>query len=396
MKLLILIPALTSAQFFNAEKFNFRYTRQVEGSGPVEEAQVFVQEVKVRLAGYICEEDNGGNKIPPFTPAQARVNMKNWYDSQFPGNNAVITVPANGVRCGSLEIDFTAEQQLEEGVEIVDAVQSLSEDPAVVQSFVETALEANFTTELTSIAVTTENTEEVDELIATWTFDTDESGNLAVTSDFDASSYEDPVEEFKDSIDNVPMPVMPVCQRHEVFQETTKSLTMRAIKDLATLLYDDINAEGKCFDLIEKRIFGSLQLSRDLMENGKTFLDGFQNMHGDASARNSWALQLKEWFRDSFDECENSSCVAKGFCENVMMNSFTLKAATTEGFKNEMRNACENDAWRFQEMINTEDLSACNFDLVPMHHAAAQCEAASGEESRKKRGVEGSLFDFDQ
>ena len=61
-----------------------------------------------------------------------------------------------------------------------------------------------------------------------------------------------------------------------------------------------------------------------------------------------------------------------------------------------MRNACENDAWRFQEMINDEDVSACNFDLVPMHHAATQCEAGEGSaEERRKRSTDGSLFDFD-
>lgn len=391
MKFLVLIPALTSAQFFNAEKFNFRYARQVEGSGPVEpEIPVFAQEVRVRLSGYSCDLV-GGVREPPLTPSQAQVRVKSWYDSQFPGNNAVISVKPNGVRCGSLAIDFTAEQEVVEGTEPVDAIRALAEEADKIQSFVEDALDSTFNSDLGTIEVNNENDSD-EELVATWTLP--EGGDP--TTDFNAAVYEDPVQEFKDNLDQVPMPVIPVCQRHEVFEETTKSLTMKAIKDLATLFYDDINAEGKCFDLIEKRIFGSLQLSRDLMENGRTFLDGFQNMHQDAAARNNWALQLKEWFRDSFDDCDNSSCVAKGFCENIMMNSFTLKAATTEGFKNEMRNACENDAWRFQEMINREDVSACNFDLVPMHHAATQCEAGEGSgQDRKKRSTDGSLFDFD-
>jgi len=273
MKILVLIPVLTSAQFFNAEKFNFRYARQVEGSGPVEpEIPVFVQEVKVRLSGYNCEIVNG-IKVPPITPTQAQVKVKSWYDTNFPGNNAVIGVKSDGVRCGSLAVDFTAEQEVATADEPVDAIRALAEQPDIVQSFVEDALEVAFTQDLGTIEVNNENDNNAD-LVATWTIP--QSGNP--TTDFNSTSYEDPVQEFKDSLDQLPMPVMPVCQRHEVFEETTKSLTMKAIKDLATLFYDDINAKGKCFDLIEKRIFGSLQLSRDLMENGKTFLDGFQNI----------------------------------------------------------------------------------------------------------------------
>ena len=60
---------------------------------------------------------------------------------------------------------------------------------------------------------------------------------------------------------------------------------MRYINELKTALGNDIIDNGNCFRVISQRIYGSMQLSQDLIQYGGVWLQYFTNLEADAIER---------------------------------------------------------------------------------------------------------------
>lgn len=358
MKLLAtLFPAslIATSNLFKTEDLLFRSTRQVDGSG----LETFVQNIRVTIPDYQCISG-----VPPFDPEEAKEKITNWWPF---GNDEIVSVTVDEVQCGSIIVDFNVEQTGEQN-EFVDVTEALSTDFEQFTSFIVDGL--NITDVSLEDVIIGDHVTNV--TAAIWT---------QTESDNPTTSW-DPTQDDSPGIGTSPSLPMPykvaTCERHDVRNSSSMSLTMKTIKDLANMLYDDLNSKGHCYTLIIKRIYGSLQFSRDLILNGQRFLDNFDFIAGNAAQRDSWAREVKMFFKESFDECETASCVVELFCESMMLKTQRFKPAdgSSENFKKELVNICLNDGWRFQEMMSEKTTDVCKFSMVPMHYAPMTCDDA--------------------
>jgi len=167
----------------------------------------------------------------------------------------------------------------------------------------------------------------------------------------------------------------PQCDRHAAGEDKEIQVTMKYISDLSKTLGDDIKNKGKCYNLIRKRIYGSLQLSPSLMTHGRDFLDHFANCDSNEQHRNTYATCVKSQFKESFDECETTACAVEYFCEHLMWDCMTSNhGGYSEEFKNELKHVCMNDGWKFQEFIVNKNTDSCKFEIVPIQFMPKNCE----------------------
>jgi len=353
--------ALASANSdFYTQELNFRVLRQVDGSGNFE---TFVQNIRVTVPAFSCRVNAQGVKTPPFTAAEARSKIEQWWPFD---NRDIKKVNVRNVRCGSLIIDFDVEQTSTEN-EIVDVIEALSTDFDTFTSFVVDGLNITDTSLEDGVVGDHEREEEV----AIWT-----------QTDSDPTTSWDPSEDNYPSLGpdvTLPMPFKPPsCEKNDANSTESTTLTNKIIKDLGSLIYNDIYAKGDCYHLIRERIYGSLQLSDGLMKNGPKFLDVFDSLNSDPSARDAYGLEVRTFFRDSFDDCDTTSCVVETFCSSLMLDTTALSplATTSDGFKDTLVATCLNDGWRFQDILKNQNLNSCRFNgVIPSLWGYASCDS---------------------
>ena len=78
-----------------------------------------------------------------------------------------------------------------------------------------------------------------------------------------------------------------MCDAWPEGETKTKSITMRYINELKTTLGNDINAGGDCYQVIKTRIYGSMQLTNELLTYGGDWIQKWRTIEGDAIER-SW------------------------------------------------------------------------------------------------------------
>ena len=144
-------------------------------------------------------------------------------------------------------------------------------------------------------------------------------------------------------------------------ENVTKQVTMRYITELKNILADDIKALGWSFKLIDERIFGSMQLSPELMTYGPGYIQKFNNIKGDEIERNNFASDLRTKFSESFEEAETAREVMEAFCDK-MVKSFD----GTQSLHDQLYKRCMDESWRFQAFINDASTTHFEFSIVPM------------------------------
>jgi len=172
-----------------------------------------------------------------------------------------------------------------------------------------------------------------------------------------------------------PIPI-PNCSDAEPFVPSNTSVTLRYINEIATLLSDDVKIRGQCWTFFKERIFGSLQLSEDLLVDGPKILQEHNNIESDAFAAMDNASKVKGHFMDAFGDCEEASCMAEYFCENYFDGSYG-SGTYSESTSKQLKKICIEEGWRFQDLIQNGSLDGvCEFSIVKMPYTdtnSAEC-----------------------
>jgi hypothetical protein len=169
-----------------------------------------------------------------------------------------------------------------------------------------------------------------------------------------------------------PIPHIPTCAGHTPQPDTEREITLSYIHETAKGLADDINNVGnsKFVNLFEKRIAGSMFLSRKTLDLGKLWLDHFDDLNHDAATAKVLADHMKASWTDAFVDCDDSDCVTQKFCESALLFTFWAdKAGDTEVF-DQLNSRCLNEAWRFNDYIMDQKFDHFDFSIVPMSSAS--------------------------
>ena len=129
--------------------------------------------------------------------------------------------------------------------------------------------------------------------------------------------------------------------------------------------------KGWCFKLIEQRIIGPLQISRDLLQHGAELLNHFDQLKSNAIAREAYAKKLKNGFVEGFENCTEGSCVAAELCLEI--SDYGDSTDAWSNLRDQIEDNCLREAWRFQEIIMNNNVDSCEFSFVPPSYAS--CDA---------------------
>ena len=162
----------------------------------------------------------------------------------------------------------------------------------------------------------------------------------------------------------------PDCPVHPSAPNATKQVTIQYVYNVSRTIQNDIMDQGWCFQLIEKRIIGPLQISRDLLLHGTELLNHVDQLKSDALAREEYSRRLKSAFVEGFEECSNGSCVADALCEEIA--KYGDESQPWVNLKGQILENCLKEAWRWQEVIMYNDVSACEFSFVPPSYAVCE------------------------
>jgi len=166
-------------------------------------------------------------------------------------------------------------------------------------------------------------------------------------------------------------PNIPVCDGYPEGETGERTVTLSYINELGNKLADDIRSDdSKIVNLWEKRIIGSMFLSRDVLDWGSEWLDMFENMRNNAMYADGMASATKSAWTDSFVDCEEASCVTDKFCyaKTLMIPG----CDDNSDLFDQVYHRCKNEAWRFNDFIMDGDMSHFTFSIVPM--SSASCE----------------------
>jgi len=129
--------------------------------------------------------------------------------------------------------------------------------------------------------------------------------------------------------------------------------------------------------MIEQRVYGALQMSRELVTYGTGLLDYFDKLKSDTLERTKYADYMKGEFTEAFSNCDSGKCVVEELCKKLPdtgPNKGSTQATWTK-LKGQIVSNCMNEAWRFQDMIMTGNTTSCEFNYVPV--AYSKCNSTS-------------------
>jgi Notch-like protein len=162
----------------------------------------------------------------------------------------------------------------------------------------------------------------------------------------------------------VDIPAVSMCPMFTEGEETTKSISIIYISELKNTLEADIIAQGDCYQVIRQRIYGSMQLSEELVTGGyaAAWLESFKNHAANEQDRTDYAAEVKTAFGDAFNDCEAASCVIDAFCNDLVKVD---SMSGTDNLYGQLYRRCQNEAWRFQSFIHDGSTDHCQFTIVP-------------------------------
>ena len=148
---------------------------------------------------------------------------------------------------------------------------------------------------------------------------------------------------------------------------------------------DSIANRNNFLDLIEQRIFGSLRLTWDLVDDAKSIMLHLDEIKNNDEANQNYAKYLKNAWFDSFLECDSASCAIENFCNSLVRlpssknndNSLDWKTASDWNLStiNGAAIACNRESWRFAQFMLQGNLDEqMIFDFVPFH-SQEKCSA---------------------
>merc|ERR1711988_884431 len=159
----------------------------------------------------------------------------------------------------------------------------------------------------------------------------------------------------------------PSCGIHDPAPNATKQVTIQYVYNVSRTIQNDIMNQGWCFKLIEQRMIGPLQISRDLMKHGDALLNHFDQLKNDTLARENYAKKLKNGFVEGFESCAEGSCVAAELCAEIA--DYGDSSDSWSNIRDQIEDNCLKEAWRFQEIIMYNNVDACEFSFVPVSYA---------------------------
>ena len=156
-------------------------------------------------------------------------------------------------------------------------------------------------------------------------------------------------------------------------EETTLEISLKYINNLGKILEEELSRENSlCFKLLTDRFFGALTFSEALLADGQA-ISKITNQ----PEKSLFIDRIINTFKDSFTDCEDSSCISKYFCENAFSSSQLFLQISETTSKN-LVYICENEAWRLEEYIVAGDITglekACAFDFVPIPYVREEKE----------------------
>ena len=115
--------------------------------------------------------------------------------------------------------------------------------------------------------------------------------------------------------------------------------------------------------MFQHRIYGSLQYSDDLIDDGNTYKDFYSLIESDSTERRQYSQFVKFAFKEAFEDCQSSACVVEKFCAE-----YATFHDTATSLKQQINDQCVKEGWRFQRIIlnggSNETLEeACHFDI---------------------------------
>jgi hypothetical protein len=164
----------------------------------------------------------------------------------------------------------------------------------------------------------------------------------------------------------------PKCDQYPEQPAENKTVTINYVYKLGRTLRQDILDQGWCLKMIEQRIYGSLQLSKGLMMYGTGLLDMFEKMRSDAIALTKYGDYIKSAFTEAFSTCDSGKCVVEEMCKAIPNYGSNANSQDAEWLKisAQLKANCDNEAWRFQDMIMTGNTTSCEFTYVPIAYAS--------------------------
>ena len=97
------------------------------------------------------------------------------------------------------------------------------------------------------------------------------------------------------------------------------------------------------------------------MDQFDGFIDGSRALELD-----NYSIRIKGYFRDSFEFCEQGSCVVESFCQKLSNDQLFPASAA---LKSQVEARCLAEGWRFQQIISTGTTDSCEFTFVPLPFA---------------------------
>ena len=153
----------------------------------------------------------------------------------------------------------------------------------------------------------------------------------------------------------------------------------------ANQISDSIINKSNFLDLIEQRIFGSLRLTWDLVDDAKSIMLHLDEIKNSDEANQNYAKYLKNAWLDSFLDCDSASCAVEKFCDSLVRlpsgknNDNSLDSKTSNDWNSSTIlgavNACNRESWRFAQFMLEGNLDEqMIFDFVPFY-SQEKCSA---------------------
>ena len=153
------------------------------------------------------------------------------------------------------------------------------------------------------------------------------------------------------------------CSTKPELSTTQKDITSSYINEISNALGNDFLENGPCFQMFQHRIYGSLQYSDALIDDGKTYQDFYMLIESDTTERRQYSQYVKFAFKEAFEDCQSSACVVEKFCAE-----YATFHNTATSLKQQINDQCVKEGWRFQRIIlnggsNATLEDACHFDI---------------------------------
>jgi hypothetical protein len=147
-----------------------------------------------------------------------------------------------------------------------------------------------------------------------------------------------------------------------------KTITLQYVTDISDMLRDDIVNQGWCYKVIESRIYGSMQMTAELMSMAPAWIQHFEDVESDLTTRTKYANDIRDAFFNSFTVGNTASSILNNFCEEL-----TALLGGNTNLKTQLYDRCLNDRWRFQGIINNGNLDHCEHTIVPASSGSNTC-----------------------